>query len=178
MRHNNSCLNVQMRRRSCKLPTEHTAWGRRSAIIHATLPKKNSKTTRYLHVQRIQSMCVCHVDTRICMFSVLWRGTLKLQDWTLTDECVGTELKLQNFIPWEDFHSVARKAKLTSWTSQESSPVWPSSTTGHILDSNSRVPLVIPCALTRRRCSLRTSTVTTTTTTTEMTAATPTQGRI
>jgi len=30
-------------------------------------------------------------------------GTLKLQDWTLTDECVGTgqltELKLQNFNP-------------------------------------------------------------------------------
>jgi len=51
------------------------------------------------------------------------RGTLKLQDWTLTDEFAGvdiagldndgrmcrqlTELKLQNFIPWEDFHSVS-----------------------------------------------------------------------
>jgi len=55
-----------------------------------------------------------------------------------------TELKLQNFIPWEDFYSVAQKAKLTSWTSQESSPVWPSSTTGLILDSNSCVQLVIP----------------------------------
>ena len=54
---------------------------------------------------------------------VLAAGTLKLQDWTLTDDFAGvdiarldndgrmcgqlTEIKLQNFIPWEDFHSVS-----------------------------------------------------------------------
>ena len=47
--------------------------------------------------------------------------------------------------------------------------VWPSSTTGLILDSSSCMPLATAWALTRRRCSLQTATATTTTT--EMTGS-------
>ena len=40
-----------------------------------------------------------------------WRTTSQgwtLLNWTMTDECGQLiELKLQNFIPWEDFHSVS-----------------------------------------------------------------------
>ena len=64
------------------------------------------------------------------------------------------------------FHSLRRfplrRPKVKANIMNESSPVWPSLTTGLILDSNSCVPLVIPRALTRRHCSLRTATATST----------------